>query len=57
MNPPSPFFPAMDIPEIYRPFLSLGASVQSNALALMAAHEISGPVSDGVIFAGMSWKP
>lgn len=57
MNPPSPFFPAMDIPEIYRPFLSLGASVQSNALALMAAHEISGPVSDGVIFAVMSCKP
>jgi hypothetical protein len=37
--------------------LSLGAGVQSTALALMAAHGIAGPMPDCAIFADTGWEP
>ncbi len=37
--------------------LSLGACVQSTALALMAAHGEVGPMPDCAIFADTSWEP
>ncbi|WP_246680049.1 hypothetical protein [Mesorhizobium sp. B2-4-1] len=37
--------------------LSLGASVQSTTLALMAAHGEIGPMLDCAIFADTGWEP
>ena len=37
--------------------LSLGAGVQSTALALMAAHGEVGPMPDCAIFADTGWEP
>jgi len=37
--------------------LSLGASVQSTTMALMAAHGHIGPMPDCAIFADTGWEP
>lgn len=37
--------------------LSLGAGVQSSAMALMAAHGVIGPMPDCAIFADTGWEP
>jgi hypothetical protein len=49
--------PPTSNPAIRLRALSLGAGVQSTALALMAAHGKVGPLPDCAIFAGTGWEP
>jgi len=44
-------------PSIRLRVLSLGAGVQSTALALMAAHGEVGPMPDCAIFSDTGWEP
>ncbi|WP_372502291.1 hypothetical protein P7L66_12645 [Tistrella mobilis] len=51
------FPPPVDTSTIRLRALSLGAGVQSTALALMAAHGEIGPMPDCAIFADTGWEP
>ncbi len=51
------FSPLADTATIRLRVLSLGAGVQSTALALMAAHGEIGPMPDCAIFADTGWEP
>ena len=51
------FPPPVDTSTIRLRALSLGAGVQSTALALMAAHGEVGPMPDCAIFADTGWEP
>lgn len=57
MNPASKIMPFQPPPETPFNFLSLGAGVQSSALALMAAHGEIGPRLDGAVFADTQAEP